>query len=80
MVPGCFLRYSLLAWAAAAAFGSGCAAVPYNYAKFADVLYDAPVLIDGVLNKHLDRVAWLVAWPSRLVPLHSKVNNHHISD
>lgn len=64
---------------------SGCVTAPYQYGMFTPVPGEeekpAEVVVDvGVPNKTLDRIGWVVGFPSRIFPLHAGVNNHQVSD
>ena len=71
--------------ACALALCCGCATLPYRYSNFhPDAASEAPpseVAIEhGTPNKTLDRIAWVIGIPSRILPLHRKVNDHKLSD
>jgi hypothetical protein len=62
----------------------GCALKPYQYGDF----HDAPVEGDtapsvvverGPPNEKLDRIAKIVGFPARILPMNSKINDHHIA-
>jgi hypothetical protein len=76
-----FLARVFIASATLAVACCGCAVGPYTYSRFADAPRRAPVFVErGQPNKTLERIGWVVGLPARIVPLHAKVNNHHISD
>lgn len=71
------------------AISQGCTVTPYRYGRFHDASNEcgataatasAPVIVYGRPNKALDRLAWVVCLPSRILPLSNKVNNHEISE
>ncbi len=66
----------------------GCTVTPYRYGHHqqsagecnSSVVSDTEAVFEyGRPNKTLDRLAWVVGMPSRILPLSSKVNNHDIS-
>ena len=63
---------------------SGCAATPYQFGRFhpqepAGVAL-TPIEIDyGQPHKVLDKIAWVVGTPARILTLNKKTNNHDIS-
>ncbi len=62
----------------------GCATTPYKYSRF-HVEASSPeerqtVQFEyGKPHRGLDRAAWIVALPSRILPFHPKVNSHNLS-
>jgi hypothetical protein len=62
--------------------GWGCATTPYHYGHrpqpHAPAAKDV-VIEDGKPNKTLDRIAWFVGIPARILPLSAKVNRHELS-
>lgn len=61
----------------------GCASGPYQYGRFqhsrgADETQQV-VIEYGKPHKVLDRMAWVVGLPSRILPFHPKVNSHTMS-
>ncbi len=71
---------SLLWWLSVA----GCATVPYHYGQFQSEQderqpADEVTIVHGQPNVPLDRLAWVVGIPSRILPLHAHVNNHSLS-
>lgn len=64
--------------------GTGCAAVPYKYGSFQsanEVDLPSEVTVSfGKPHKGLDRLAWVIGLPSRILPLHGSVNNHSLSE
>lgn len=64
--------------------GAGCATVPYQYGsrQKADVRVAATGSVTfeyGKPNEPLDRLAWVVGLPSRILPMHGGINNHSLS-
>ena len=64
--------------------GSGCASAPYLYGRFqpANVQEETPqqvVFEYGTPHKVLDKLAWVVALPTRILPMHPKINSHTLS-
>lgn len=64
--------------------GMGCATVPYQYGgrSRADVRVaeaDSVTFEHGKPNAPLDRLAWIVGLPSRILPMHGGINNHSLS-
>ncbi|MBS0204623.1 MAG: hypothetical protein JSS49_17095 [Planctomycetes bacterium] len=63
--------------------GAGCATAPYRFGHFhSDRVHETPdqaVFVFGQPSKTLDRMAWVVALPTRLLQLHPKVNSHTLS-
>ncbi len=62
----------------------GCATPPYRYGHLSDPHVDggAPsnVAIEhGTPNKTLDRIGAVVGFPARILPMNSKINDHHVS-
>ena len=66
----------------------GCAVTQYRYSHYRDSTLDCNAVAKseteavfeyGRPNKTLDRLAWGVGLPSRILPLSSRVNNHDIS-
>lgn len=61
----------------------GCVSVPYQFGRFQDSPgTDKPqqvVFEHGKPHKILDRMAWVVGLPSRILPFHPKVNSHSMS-
>lgn len=60
----------------------GCATTPYRYGHFRDRGAELPAqaeIVYGEPNPTLDRMAWVVALPARLLQLHPKVNSHSVS-
>ena len=62
----------------------GCTTTPYRYGQF----HDAPsgsdasssvVIERGTPNKTLDRIGKIVGFPARILPMNSKINDHHIA-
>ena len=65
--------------------GTGCATTPYHYGQFLSIgRQDSPTskveIVYGRTHTGLDRLAWVVGLPSRILPLHASVNNHSLSD
>jgi hypothetical protein len=63
---------------------AGCAHAPYQYGRFAcSRSADGPppcVKIEyGRPCKSLDRIAWIVGMPARILPLNARINKHQIS-
>ncbi len=63
----------------------GCVTAPYQFGHFesgpGDGEKPAEVIVDvGIPNRTLDRIGWVVGFPSRIFPLHAGVNNHEVSD
>lgn len=66
------------------AVAGGCAATPYQYGHFqrSHSDHEAPCVVvieHGTPNKRLDRLAWLVGTPERILTLNKKVNQHELS-
>jgi hypothetical protein len=62
--------------------GVGCATVPYQFGKVSHAANDGPravVFAYGKPNAPLDKLAWVVGLPSRILPLHGGINNHSLS-
>lgn len=63
--------------------GSGCVSGPYQFGRFQEShRTDEPqevVFEHGEPHKVLDRMAWVVGLPSRILPFHPKVNSHTMS-
>jgi len=62
----------------------GCAATPYQYGQFNRAGGDsdvppAVVIEQGKPNKKLDRLAWIVGTPERILSMNKKVNAHQLS-
>jgi hypothetical protein len=60
----------------------GCATSPYRYGDFhgADADTPQPVAVEqGKPHKTLDRLARIVGWPKRIVPMDRRVNSHELS-
>lgn len=63
----------------------GCATTPYRYGRFhaaaeSEQAPDDVVFEYGEPHKVLDGMAWLVALPTRVLPMHPKVNSHTLSE
>ena len=63
---------------------SGCASATYRYGRFhpgePDGVALQPVVVErGRPQKTLDRFAWFVGLPERVMTLNSKTSNHHVS-
>ena len=63
---------------------SGCATTPYQYGRFhpqepTGIALQAIELDYGQPHKTLDRIAWVVGIPARIMTLNKKTNNHDIS-
>lgn len=62
--------------------GAGCATVPYQFGKAPQAAKDGPLSVSfayGKPNAPLDKLAWVVGLPSRILPLHGGINNHSLS-
>ena len=64
--------------------GSGCASLPYQYgeSRSTSLQRNQPqtVVIEyGQPNETLDRIGWFVGLPKRILPMNSKIDNHHVS-
>jgi hypothetical protein len=62
--------------------GSGCAATPYHFGHRTQPGVEEPgemVIEEGKPNKTLDRFAWVVGTPARILPLDSRINRHQLS-
>lgn len=61
---------------------ASCATTPYQYTHFHDSTIDGVPSVQiayGQPNANLDRIAWVVGSPARILPLNSKINNHKSS-
>lgn len=62
--------------------GSGCATTPYPFGHRPQPGVDGTksvVVEAGTPNKTLDRFAWVVGTPARILPLNAKINHHQLS-
>ena len=64
--------------------GLGCASAPYQFGRFHDKaaseMPPTEVAFEyGKPNTFLDRMAWMVGFPSRILPMSPNVNNHKFS-
>jgi hypothetical protein len=62
----------------------GCALKPYQYGHFHDPTAEetvppSVVIERGAPNKTLDRIANIVGFPARILPMNSKINDHNIA-
>jgi hypothetical protein len=61
----------------------GCAATPYQYGHFRRLQQERDVqgvvIEHGAPHKTLDRIAWIIGTPARILPLNAKINKHEIS-
>ena len=80
-----FRHLSIIHWSLLLSLAlAGCASVPYQYGRFQSENNDAEqskevAIVHGEPNVPLDRLAWVVGIPSRILPLHAHVNNHSLS-
>ncbi|HEX4129981.1 MAG TPA: hypothetical protein VHZ24_08050 [Pirellulales bacterium] len=61
---------------------TGCAKGPYVFSRFEHAPDAAPmnVVVEyGKPMKRLDRMAWVIGIPKRILPLNAKIDNHQIS-
>jgi hypothetical protein len=63
-------------------FATGCATTPYRYGKFhpPGTVPEKPVIVVGEPHPTLDRVAWVIGIPDRILPMNKNINNHKLSD
>ncbi len=62
--------------------GSGCAVAPYQFGHRPQPDVVAPgtmVIEEGKPSKTLDRFAWVIGTPARILPLDSRINRHALS-
>ena len=63
---------------------AGCAKMPYQYGRFArthppDAAPPCVTIEYGTPHQTLDRIAWIIGTPARILPLSKKINKHEIS-
>jgi hypothetical protein len=61
----------------------GCAATPYQFGHFRRSQQEGDaqsvVIERGTPHKTLDRIAWVIGTPARILSLNRKINKHDIS-
>ena len=79
------LRLLLLLMIGCGSSSLGCATTPYRYGRFAETIAEnqPPPEIQfeqGKPNKFLDGMSWVIGFPTRILPMSPKVNNHEFTE